>query len=138
MKLEPLQPQSWPRPRGYSNGFRVPAGHDLIFTGGMVGWDASEQIVPGGFVPQFRQALENILAVVECGGGSATDIVSMTVFVVDRDDYLGSLKELGHAWRETLGRVYPAMALVQIAGLVETGARLEIQAVAAVAPRTAG
>ncbi len=135
--LEPLQPAGWPRPRGYSNGFRVPAGRDLVLTGGMVGWDASETMVDGGFVAQFAQALRNIVAVVAEAGGGPRDIVRMTVYVADRDEYLDSLRELGAAWREILGRHYPAMALLQVAGFVETGARVEIEATAAVAPRAA-
>lgn len=138
MPLEPLQPAGWPRPRGYSNGFRVPAGHDLVFTGGMVGWDAEERIVDGGFVAQFEQALRNVLAVVAEAGGGPEHVVRMTVYVADREEYNGSLAGLGQAWRGVMGRNYPAMALVEVAGLVEEGARVEIQAVAALAPEQAG
>ena len=133
--LERLQPAGWPRPRGYSNGVRVPAGLDLVLTGGMVGWDASERIVPGGFVAQFAQALRNVLAVVACAGGGPDDVVRLTVYVTDREAYLASLPELGEAWRAVMGRSYPAMALVEIAGLVEEGALVEIEATAAVPPR---
>jgi enamine deaminase RidA (YjgF/YER057c/UK114 family) len=136
MTLERLQPPGWPRPRGYSNGFRVPAGHDLVFTGGMVGWDAEERMVEGGFVPQFEQALRNVVTVVAEAGGGPEDVVSMTVFVTGREDYLGSLDALGRVWRDVMGRNYPAMALIEIAGFVEEGARVEIQAVAALAPRS--
>ncbi len=132
--LQPLQPPSWPRPRGYSNGFRVPAGRDLVFTGGMVGWDAEEKMVEGGFVPQFGQALRNVLAVVAEAGGGPEDVISMTVFVTGREDYLSSLDAVGRVWREVMGRNYPAMALVEIAGFVEEGGRVEVQAVAALAP----
>ena len=135
--LERLQPSSWPRPRGYSNGFRVPAGLDLVVTGGMVGWDETEQIVPGGFVAQFEQALRNVLAVVSEAGGGPEHIVRLTAYVVDRDEYNSSLSTLGDAWRRTMGRNYPAMALVQVAGLVEDGARIEIEGTAAVPPRGA-
>lgn len=127
-----VQPEGWPRPRGYSNGVVVPPGHALVFAAGMVGWDERERIVDGGFVAQFERALANVLAVVQRAGGGAQHVVSMTVFVVDRAEYLGSLSALGDAWRRTMGRNYPAMALVVVAGLVEDGARVEIQAVAAV------
>jgi enamine deaminase RidA (YjgF/YER057c/UK114 family) len=135
--VERLQPPGWPRPRGYSNGYRIPAGLDLVLTGGMVGWDDQEQIVPGGFVAQFEQVLRNILTVVAEAGGGPEHVVRLTVYVVDRDEYLSSLGELGAAWKRTMGRNYPAMALVQIAGLVEDGARVEIEGTAAVPPRGA-
>ena len=127
-----LEPAGWPRATGYSNGVLVPAGHDLVFTAGMVGWDEKEQIVPGGFAAQFEQALQNCLSVVALAGGGPEHVVRMTCFVVDKEDYLSSLPELGEAWRQTMGRNYPAMALVQVAGLVEAGARVEIEATAAV------
>lgn len=129
--LRPVQPQGWPRPRGYSNGMLVPAGHDLLLVGGMIGWDESERIVPGGFVAQFEKALENVLAVVREAGGGPENVARMTVYVVDRAEYLASTAALGAAWKRLMGRHYPAMALVQVAGLVEEGARLEIEATAA-------
>jgi enamine deaminase RidA (YjgF/YER057c/UK114 family) len=100
----------------------------------MVGWDAQEKIVDGGFAAQFEQALRNVLAVVKEAGGRADDVVRMLVFVVDKGEYLASRSELAGAWRRTMGRHYPAMALVEVADLVETGARVEIEAVAAIAP----
>lgn len=133
--LRAVHPEGWPRPRGYSNGIAVPAGRELLLTGGMVGWDAQERIVPGGFVAQFEQAVANVLAVVRAAGGGPEDVARMTVYVVDREEYLASREALGAAWRRTMGRHYPAMALVQVAGLVEDGARVEIEAVAALPPR---
>ena len=132
--FETLQPEGWPRPKGYANGVRIPAGHDLVLTAGVVGWDVDERIVPGGFVAQFDQALANILAVVECAGGGPANVAQMTVYVTDREAYLESLGDLGAVWRARMGRNFPAMALVQVAGLVEEGALLEIEAVAAIAP----
>jgi enamine deaminase RidA (YjgF/YER057c/UK114 family) len=114
----------------------VPPGRQLLFVAGMVGWDAQEKIVPGGFSAQFEQALRNVLAVVTEAGGRADDVVRMLVFVVDKDEYLASRGELSAAWRRTMGRHYPTMALVQVAGLVETGAKVEIEAIAALAPAT--
>ena len=130
-----LQPRGWPRPRGYSNGVLVPAGQDLVFVAGMVGWDAEERIAEGGLVPQFEQALRNALAVVAEAGGGPEHVVRMTIYVTDRAEYLGAREALGAAWKRTMGRNYPAMALVQVAGLVEDGARVEIEATAAVPPR---
>ena len=137
LRAERIQPPRWPRPRGYSNGYRIPAGLDLVVTGGMIGWDEKEHLVEGGFVAQFEQTLRNILAVVAEAGGGPEHVVRLTAYVVDRAEYLGSLPELGAAWKRTLGRNYPAMALVQVAGLVEEGARVEIEGTAAVPPRGA-
>ena len=133
--MRSVQPEGWPRPRGYSNGIVVPAGHDLLFTAGMVGWDEQERIVPGGFAAQFEQVLRNILAVVRAAGGGPEHIVRMTAYVVDKSEYLDALVPVGEAWRRVIGRQFPAMALVQVAGLVEEGARVEIEAVAAL-PRS--
>jgi len=101
----------------------------------MVGWDALERIVDGGLVPQFEQALRNALAVVAEAGGGPEHVVRMTVYVTDRAEYLGARESLGAAWKRTMGRNYPAMALLRVAGLVEDGARVEIEATAAVPPR---
>jgi enamine deaminase RidA (YjgF/YER057c/UK114 family) len=130
--LRPVSPTSWPRPRGYSNGVLVPAGRRLLFVAGMVGWDAQERIVSGGFVAQFEQALLNVIAVVEAAGGGAPDVARMLVFVTDKKEYLARRAELGEVWKRTMGRHYPAMALVQVAGLIEDGALVEIEATAAV------
>ena len=132
MSLRALQPAGWPRPRGYANGILVPPGRQLVLTGGMVGWDEREQLVSGGFAAQFEQALRNVLAVVAEAGGGPADVVRMTVYVADRGEYLASREALGAAWKRTMGRHFPAMALVQVAGLVEEGARVEIEATAAV------
>ena len=137
VRAERLQPPGWPRPRGYSNGYRIPSGLDLVVTGGMVGWDDAERVVEGGFVAQFEQALRNVLAVVAEAGGGPEHVVRLTAYVVDRAEYLDSLAALGAAWKRTMGRNYPAMALVQVAGLVEEGARVEIEGTAAVPPRDA-
>jgi enamine deaminase RidA (YjgF/YER057c/UK114 family) len=132
--FERLQPQAWPRPRGYSNGLRVPAGHDLVFTAGMIGWDEAEQVVEGGFVAQFEQALLNVLAVVAEAGGGPEHVIRLTVFSTEREGYLTTQKELGEVWKRVMGRNYPVMALVQVKGLVETGALVEMEAVAAIPP----
>jgi enamine deaminase RidA (YjgF/YER057c/UK114 family) len=134
MPLEPVQPPGWKPPRGYANGMKAPVDARLVFIAGQVAWDAEQRLVgPGDFVAQFRQALANVVAVVEAAGGKAEDIASLTVFVTDKQQYLASTKALGPLWRELMGRHYPAMALVEVAGLVEEGALLEIQGIAAVA-----
>ena len=135
--LESLLPEGWPRPKGYANGIRVPAGRDLVFVAGMVGWDADERIVSTDFVAQFEQALRNVLAVVEQAGGSSGDVVRMTVLVTDLEAYRSRLPELGLTWRSVMGRAYPTMALLQVKGLLETGALVEIEATAAIEARPA-
>jgi enamine deaminase RidA (YjgF/YER057c/UK114 family) len=131
--VEILLPEGWPRPKGYSNGLRVPAGRDLIFVAGMVGWDEQERMVSTSFAGQFEQALANVLAVVERGGGRPADLVKLTVYVTDLEAYRASLKEIGAAWKGLVGRHFPCMALVQVKGLLEAGALVEIEAVAALA-----
>ena len=135
MPLEVLLPAGWPRPKGYANGIRVPAGRDLVLVAGMVGWDASERIVAPDFVAQFEQALKNVVAVLERAGGTADDVVRMTVFVTDLEAYRSRLPEVGDAWRRVMGRTYPAMSLLQVKGLLEEGALVEIEATAAITPR---
>ena len=131
-----LQPPGWPRPRGYSNGIVVPPGHALVLTGGVIGWDETETLVSGGFAAQFEQALRNVLAVCAEAGAGPEHVVRMTCYVTDREQYLADLPGLGTAWRRTMGRSYPTMALVQVAGLVEPGALVEIEATAAVPQAT--
>ena len=132
-RLEFIEPEGWEPPSGYSNGVLVPEGARLLFVAGQVAWDADQVLVgKGDFVAQFRQALANVLTVVGAASGEPTDLVSMTVFVKDKQTYLASSKALGELWRELVGRHYPAMALIQVADLVERDALVEIQAVAAI------
>lgn len=130
---EIVLPEGWVQPKGYSNGVVAPRGSRLLSVAGQVAFDAQGRLVgQGDFVAQFRQALANVLAVVEAAGGNAESLLSMTVYVTDKRRYLERLRELGEVWRQCCGRHYPAMALVEVAGLVEEGALLEIQALAAV------
>jgi len=132
MTLEFVEPEGWKRPRGYSNGVLAPAGSRMLHVAGQIGWDGDQTLVAPDFVSQFRQALSNVLAVVQAAGAGAGDICSLTIFVVDKAQYLESLAGVGAAYRELLGKHFPAMALVQVADLLEEGALVEIQAVAAV------
>jgi enamine deaminase RidA (YjgF/YER057c/UK114 family) len=124
-----LQPAGWPTPKGYANGIK--AHGEMVFVGGMVGWDEHERF-PAGFVAQTRQALMNILAVLREGGARPEHVVRMTWYVRDMDEYLAARPELGKVYRETMGRNFPAMALVEVRRLVEPDARLEIEATAVV------
>ena len=126
---EILQPPGWPKPQGYANGIK--ARGEMVFVGGMVGWDANERF-PDGFVAQARKALENIVAVLAQGGAGPEHVVRMTWYVRDMDEYLAARKELGPAYREVMGTNFPAMALVEVRRLVEPAARLEIEATAVV------
>ncbi len=103
---------------------------EILAVAGQVGWDVSEKIVSDVFAEQFRQALRNVVDVVETAGGKAENLISLTIFVTDKDEYNGSLGAVGAVYREIVGKHYPAMALVQVAGLVEEGAKIEIQGLA--------
>ena len=126
MKL--LQPPGWKAPRGYANG--VIARGALIFVGGQIGWNAQQQFESDDFIAQTRQALLNIRAVLEAGGAGPQHMARMTWYVVDKVEYVARLKELGPVYREVMGKNFPAMTCVQVAGLVEDRARIEIEVTA--------
>ena len=126
MKL--LQPPGWEAPRGYANG--VIARGALIFVGGQIGWNAQQQFESDDFIVQTRQALLNIRAVLEAGGAGPQHMARMTWYVVDRLEYISHLKELGAVYREVMGKNFPAMTCVEVAGLVEDRARIEIEVTA--------
>jgi enamine deaminase RidA (YjgF/YER057c/UK114 family) len=124
-----LHPAGWPRPKGYANGIK--ARGDLIFVGGMIGWDVEGRF-PEGLAAQTRQALANIAAVLAEGGARPEHVTRMTWYVRDMDDYLARQSELGAAYRAVMGTHYPAMALVEVRRLVEPQALVEIEATAVV------
>jgi enamine deaminase RidA (YjgF/YER057c/UK114 family) len=127
--LQVLLPEGWPRPVGYANG--VMARGRLVFVAGQVGWDASEQFADG-LVAQVHQALENLVAVLRAGGAEPRHLVRMTWYVVDLEAYRSTRAEIGRAYREVIGASYPAMTLIQVAGLLEERALVEIEATAVV------
>lgn len=124
-----LNPPGWPQPKGYANG--VKARGEMIFVGGMIGWDVNG-VLPKGFVAQTKQLLENIVAVLKEGGAGPEHIVRMTWYVTDIDVYRNSLPDLGKVYREVLGRNFGAMALVQVRSLVEKDALIEIETTAVI------
>ena len=126
-----LQPPGWAKPRGFSNGIAVKGG-TTVYIAGQVGWTGSGAWRARDFAGQFRQALRNILEVLAQPGGRAEHIVRLTWYVIDREEYLASLAAVGAAYRELMGRHYPAMTVVQVSGLVEAQARLEIEATAVI------
>ncbi len=123
-----LQPPGWPRPKGYANG--ISARGRLVFTAGVVGWDAQERFASDTLAGQFEQALRNILAILAEDGAGPGHIVRMTCYVTDIDAYRASLADIGRAWKAVIGAHYPAMALVAVSGLVEPRALVEIEAIA--------
>jgi enamine deaminase RidA (YjgF/YER057c/UK114 family) len=128
MTLEIVNPPQLARPRGYSHGIKGRG--ELLFVAGQVGWNAEARIVSGDFVAQFAQALDNVLAVVTAAGGSPGSLARLTVFVTDKAEYVAGAKAIGAAWRQRMGRHYPAMALVEVKSLLEPGAKVEIEATA--------
>jgi enamine deaminase RidA (YjgF/YER057c/UK114 family) len=129
--MQILQPPAWAKPRGFSNGIAVKGG-TTVYVAGQVGWSGTGVWEAGDFAGQFRQALRNVIDVVAQAGGRPEHIVRLTWYVIDRDEYLASLQAVGRAYRELMGRHYPAMAVVQVSGLVESLARLEIEATAVI------
>ena len=125
-----LQPPNWPRPKGYSNG--VAARGKLVFLSGIVGWNAQGQFADGDFVAQVRQALLNIVEILKQAQARPEHIARMTWYVLDKNEYLSAAKEMGVVYREIIGRHYPAMTVVEVSGLVEAGARVEIEVTAVV------
>ena len=125
-----LLPEGWPRPKGYSNG--VEATGRMVFVAGQIGWTPEGAFVEMGFAGQFRQTIENTLAVLAEAGAGPEHIVRMTWYVVDKREYLAALREIGAVWRELIGPHYPAMAVVEVKGLVEDAARVEIETTAVV------
>jgi enamine deaminase RidA (YjgF/YER057c/UK114 family) len=128
--MQVLQPPGWARAKGFSNG--IVAQGKLVFIAGQVGWTPHGEWKNPSFAGQFRQALQNILDVLREADGRPEHIVRLTWYVIDKHEYLASLKEVGVAYRDLMGRHYPTMAVVQVSGLVEDEARLEIEATAVI------
>ena len=125
-----LQPPGWARPKGFSNG--IAARGKLVFIAGQIGWTGEGKWEARDFAGQFRQALANILAVLAEAGGKPQHLVRLTWYVLDKREYMSALKAVGEAYRELMGRHYPTMAVVQVSGLVEREAKLEIEATAVI------
>jgi enamine deaminase RidA (YjgF/YER057c/UK114 family) len=125
-----LQPESWPRPRGYSNG--IEAEGRVVFVAGQIGWDGTGKFRANDFAGQFRQALANTLAVLKEASAGPEHVARMTWFITSREEYMASLPELGAAWKELMGRNYPAMSVIIVAGLIEAEAKIEIETTAVV------
>ena len=125
-----LQPPGWARPKGYANG--VATRGTLVFVGGQIGWNGEQQFESDDFIDQTRQALQNVHAVLSCAGAGPEHMVRMTWYITDRDEYNSRLRELGTAYREVMGKCFPAMTCVEVSRLVEARARVEIEVTAVV------
>ncbi len=130
MKMKVLQPAHWAKPKGYANG--IEAKGRTIFVSGMIGWNAEGKLVSDSFVAQARQALKNIVEVLAEANALPENLVRMTWYVIDKKEYVSAYKQLGVVYREVIGDHYPAMTAVQVSGLIEDGARVEIEATAVV------
>ncbi|MDQ7070405.1 MAG: RidA family protein [Rhodobacterales bacterium] len=128
-----IQPAGWMDAKGYANGMLTDDG--LLFIGGQIGWNAQQVFETHDFIGQMKQALENIVAVVHAAGGEVSDITRLTWFVIDKKEYAARQKEIGAVYREVLGRHFPAMSMLVVAGLIEDEALVEIEATAALGPR---
>ena len=129
MELTIINPAELGAPKGYSHGV-LARGGALLFVAGQVGWTAEQVLVSGDFVEQFGQALSNVQAVVKAAGGGADSIARLTIYVTDLPEYRARLKEVGAAYRGVMGRHFPAMTLVEVKSLLDTGAKVEIEATA--------
>lgn len=129
MKHTVLQPPSWARPKGYANGI-VARGTETIYTGGLIGWDANCQFQSTDFVDQVRTTLENIVAVLAEADAGPEHLVRMTWYITDKAAYNSNLQAIGAAYRETIGRNFPAMAVIEVSALMEDAAMVEIEATA--------
>ena len=127
--MQILQPPAWAKPKGFANGIAVKGG-TTVYIAGQVGYTGQGEWRETSFAGQFRQALINILEVLAQAGGKPEHIVRLTWYVLDKAEYLGAVREVGAAYRELMGKHYPVMAVVQVSGLVEDKARLEIEATA--------
>ena len=126
--MDILQPPGWPRPKGYSNG--IAATGKQIYVAGQVAWDETGEFVSDDFAEQFRQVLVNTLAVLKEAGAGPEHIVRMTGYITDRDEYHRAERDIGTIWKELIGRNYPVMAFVIVAGLIEERAKIEIETTA--------
>ncbi|HDZ81731.1 MAG TPA: RidA family protein [Roseobacter sp.] len=133
MSHQVIHPEGWAPAKGYANGMLSADGH--LFVGGQIGWTAQQKFEAHDFIGQMKQALMNIRAVVETAGGTPEDIMRLTWYVTDKAEYLAAQADVGRTYREVMGRHFPAMAMVVVAGLIEDEAKLEIEATAVIPKR---
>jgi enamine deaminase RidA (YjgF/YER057c/UK114 family) len=129
MPIQILQPSGWLPPVGYSNGVSVAPGR-IVFIAGQVGWDAEQRFQSADLVPQFEQAIRNILAILAEAGGKPSHICRLTAFCIDKPAYLAGRRELGRIWKSLIGNHYPAMSMIFVADLLDSPAKIELEATA--------
>jgi enamine deaminase RidA (YjgF/YER057c/UK114 family) len=134
MSLQILHPPGWLPAIGYANGISVPAGR-IVFIAGQVGWDANQRFHSEELVPQFEQALKNIIAILAEAGGKPNHICRMTAFCIDKPAYLAGRRELGRIWKSLIGSHFPAMSMIFVADLLDTPAKIELEATAVIPER---
>ncbi|MEL0035129.1 MAG: RidA family protein [Gammaproteobacteria bacterium] len=125
-----IQPDGWPRPKGYSNG--IVAEGKMLFISGQIGWDENEQFQSDDFVAQIRQTLENTVAVLKAADSKPEHVVRMTWYITSRADYLANLDAIGQVYREIMGKTFPVMAMVEVSALMEARAKVEIETTAVI------
>lgn len=130
--VDPVEVPELVEPRGYSHGVLVPGDRRLLAVSGQIGWDEEGELVTDGLPGQFEQALANVIAVVVAAGGTPRDIYRLRIHITDRSEYLAATEEIGRGYRRLMDRHFPAMTLVEVAALLEAGAKVEIEAEAAV------
>jgi enamine deaminase RidA (YjgF/YER057c/UK114 family) len=132
MAFTPINPESLGSPSGYSNGLLADSGGKLLFIAGQIAWDANQKIISTDFVEQFDQALANVIAVLTAAGGQPDNIARLVIYVTDKIEYRKRTKEVGERYRTHMGKHFPAMVLVQVAGLLDDAAKVEIEAIAVI------
>jgi enamine deaminase RidA (YjgF/YER057c/UK114 family) len=132
MSFKRINPESLGRPIGYTNGLLTTRDVRFLFIAGQIGWDESHRLVSEDFVEQFDRALQNVLAVVHEAGGAPGGVARLLVYVTDKEEYRARTREIGERWRARMGNNYPAMALVEVKGLLEDGAKVEIEGIAVI------
>jgi enamine deaminase RidA (YjgF/YER057c/UK114 family) len=130
MSLKLINPETLGAPRGYSHGVLADAGGKLLFIAGQIAWDQNQNIVSDDFVEQFDQALANVMAVLKAAGGESSNIVRIVIYVTNKLEYRAQIRAVGERYRKYMGKHFPAMVLVQVAGLLEDTAKVEIEAMA--------
>ena len=131
MSIQVLHPPNWLPPVGYANGVSVAAGR-IVFIAGQIGWDADQHFQSDDLVPQFEQALKNIPAILAEAGGKPSHICRLTAFCIDKPAYLAGRRELGRIWKLLIGNHYPAMSMIFVADLLDTPAKIELEATAVI------
>ncbi|MGH9882183.1 MAG: RidA family protein [Pyrinomonadaceae bacterium] len=130
MTFKLINPASLGAPRGYANGVLTEPGGRLLFIAGQIGWDEQQEIVGADFVEQFDRALANVITVVKDAGGAPEQITRLAIYVIDRNEYRERTREVGERYRARMGKHFPAMVLVEVKGLLEADAKVEIEAIA--------